>query len=189
MKNLWPNEMIDLAVILWLRGSTASQVSRELTRRGFPVSRCAVIGKMHRLNNKGELNLKEALARQAEARAAPPPPPPVLRAPVPEPPQAPEPPPSAPRLAPVKHPRGRPRTAIVRPRVLPDTPLIENAPPGSLLALKSGQCRYPHGPAPYNFCGQPQINGSAYCEEHHKLCHSGVFIQRLMPNIYLGGER
>lgn len=41
----------------------------------------------------------------------------------------------------------------------------------TILDLQSDSCRYPHG-EPTLFCGQPQREGSAYCDHHHKLSHT-----------------
>lgn len=39
--------------------------------------------------------------------------------------------------------------------------------------LMAGQCRYPHGDAPFTFCGQPQNGEHSYCAYHVALTHQG----------------
>ncbi|MGY2987666.1 GcrA family cell cycle regulator [Bradyrhizobium sp. USDA 4508] len=40
---------------------------------------------------------------------------------------------------------------------------VENLP---VLALKPGECRFPFGEAPFQFCGRPQVDGCPYCAGH-----------------------
>ncbi|WP_156435227.1 GcrA family cell cycle regulator [Bradyrhizobium lablabi] len=35
-----------------------------------------------------------------------------------------------------------------------------------VLALKPGECRFPFGDPPFQFCGRPQVGGCAYCAGH-----------------------
>lgn len=44
----------------------------------------------------------------------------------------------------------------------------------SMLELKHGQCRYPYGTKPYNFCGHPVHEEKSYCKEHYELCRRVV---------------
>jgi GcrA cell cycle regulator len=44
----------------------------------------------------------------------------------------------------------------------------------SLLDLGPDQCRYPFGDGPFTFCGCEKIEGSSYCEPHHRLTHLGA---------------
>lgn len=60
------------------------------------------------------------------------------------------------------------------PKLMPKRPQrspAEAAPMISLLELRDGHCRYPHGDeAPFLFCGVPQEDGSSYCQEHSRIC-------------------
>jgi GcrA cell cycle regulator len=48
---------------------------------------------------------------------------------------------------------------------LPDLPFRHLA----LLDLEYGDCRWPSGTGPFTFCGHPQQLGSSYCPSHHRL--------------------
>lgn len=45
----WPDEHMQALVTMWNSGHTASQISKALSDAGFPATRNAVIGKVHRL--------------------------------------------------------------------------------------------------------------------------------------------
>lgn len=43
-----------------------------------------------------------------------------------------------------------------------------------ILSLRAGQCRFcTSDDTPFVFCAAPVSGESAYCAEHHALCHSG----------------
>ena len=54
----------------------------------------------------------------------------------------------------------------------------------TLLELRPGMCRWPHGErAPYRFCGAEQAPSSSYCEEHRRLSMSGSKLQPVHFNV------
>lgn len=57
-----------------------------------------------------------------------------------------------------------------------DVPMVTKprAVVSAVLALESGQCRFPVGQvkdADFHFCSEPQRDGAIYCEAHMKLTH------------------
>jgi len=36
---------------------------------------------------------------------------------------------------------------------------------------RAGRCMYPYHGEQYTFCGHKTIDGSSYCEHHHKVCY------------------
>lgn len=56
-------------------------------------------------------------------------------------------------------------------------PNVPDAPPAApqsegkrLLDLPPGDCRFPLGPFPHTFCGQPKANSTSYCAHHASIC-------------------
>jgi hypothetical protein len=47
-----------------------------------------------------------------------------------------------------------------------------------ILTIRRNECRYCiTDDAPFLFCGEPQMDGSSYCEGHHWLCTAGYGMQ------------
>lgn len=40
----------------------------------------------------------------------------------------------------------------------------------TLIDLEPGDCRYPLGERPFQFCAQPKVEGVSYCLDHARLC-------------------
>jgi hypothetical protein len=77
--------------------------------------------------------------------------------------------------------RFRPRTSIsLPPPTSPLLPLlpavrlpreawrVENLP---IVALKSSECQFAYGEAPYQFCGRPRVDGFPYCRAHLEVVY------------------
>ena len=69
--------------------------------------------------------------------------------------------------------------ALLALRSKPGTARLANADvvpgPGAFLGIAlvdlcQDHCRFPQGELPILFCGQPQVEGSPYCEKHTNLC-------------------
>jgi GcrA cell cycle regulator len=45
---------------------------------------------------------------------------------------------------------------------------VENLP---IVALKSSECQFAYGEAPYQFCGRPRVDGFPYCRAHLEVVY------------------
>jgi hypothetical protein len=154
-------EIIDAIEELWKAGMTDGQIQRALAARGYSQTRNSIIGLRHR--------------RGWHANAAKGPPP--------------------------KTPWRRPRSTIHRrstgaggvdpstfratpplPPVDEPTPLVEvNLPSAwTLLDLRFNQCHWPVGDngIRHTYCGERSMEGSEYCQRHHKMGHRPVSGER-----------
>ena len=136
-KSPWKQRRIAQLRKLWGAGLSASEIARIL---GPGFSRCAVLGKIHRLGltrPKPPRDRNEAKADGARAPGK-------------------------------KGVRPRPvRRASVPHRRLPKEAPLAGAPLHLALAdLGPAHCRWPHGEGPYSFCGLQRMKGSSYCVEH-----------------------
>jgi hypothetical protein len=161
--------MTDRLVVLHGEGITHGNIARILeVEYGIPVTRNQVIGKAQRLKlaRRKPAEPRPKLPRhKLEAR----PPKPRKKKPQPLPPLS-DGRPGSPRPSiPLPPP---PPMMLWLPPLLPAVALplqelrLEDLP---VLALDSGQCKFPDGEYPFQFCGRPQVEGSAYCQEHLKI--------------------
>jgi GcrA cell cycle regulator len=149
----WTEERLDHLKVRWLQGATARQISQEL---GHGISRCAVLGKVHRLRIDDASPHVTAPEEQIDAGRA------------------------RPLLKPVQFAGSLPSR---QPRVLPawvvnakpyiDDPGIDTNIPfpqrRSLSELNEGTCRWPvGGPGQSNFffCGAKPLPTKPYCAAH-----------------------
>jgi GcrA cell cycle regulator len=141
-------------------GHSASEIAADLNALALRhCTRCAVIGKIHRLG------LREAWGRRQGARPKP------------------APRPRRPRPRKVVAANGaQPAVAKVRSKVrLPPTPEPVPQPPDhlqarhGLLALGHGDCRWPYSDpraADFRFCGKPALPDRPYCAAHERRAHA-----------------
>jgi GcrA cell cycle regulator len=143
----WTTERDELLKQLWADGYSASLIADKLAN-GHKLTRCAVIGRAHRLKlpaRKDKKPLQHKPYRRANGKPR--------RRPQPKP--AP-PPPQPSRLRPVA-PVPNPSTEPPAMRKLP------------LLELKPKQCRWPLGPlyeVAHLFCAADTHDGAVYCPHH-----------------------
>lgn len=159
---------------------TASQIASLLHRQGFPLrSRAAVLGRLHRhkiaLRERLPLPANQRAARESrrknrEARKE------FLA-----------------KIGGVESPsdaearrRRHARTTFSFEKTKPSEALPPNmgvfkkhaVPDAKALnlpfaSLGDAQCHFPFGlQAPFTYCGLPCVNGSHYCQTHHKLTHT-----------------
>ena len=134
----WTPERDAVLVRLWAEGYSASQIADQIM--GVKVSRCSVIGRVHRLKLPGRKPRQPASKsppRERRVRQFVPKPP----APPPRPEPPPPPPPGEPRM-----------------RKLP------------LLELKPTSCRWPvNDGRPFLFCAATADEGEVYCGFHGRM--------------------
>jgi GcrA cell cycle regulator len=141
----WTDEMIATLETEWKAGLTATEIGRTLG-----LSRCAVLGKVHRLGLMGRTattrgrsvvqpkKKRNPAARPAMARDA-------------------------------EMPRLRPLPAAEPYIELPTNEI----PTRTILTIERGECRYPIGDprtASFGLCGHEAIPGQPYCLGHAKRC-------------------
>lgn len=188
--NDWPASDIGRLQELWAEGHSANEIGRKMGR-----SKNAVVGKAHRLNlpaRESPITRRDPTAPTAVVRRVKPP---ALASLMEEramqPPQdVPQPtaPPSAQTVA--KKPlEGAVGLAVARERAkappveIPKQSLVDILRPTPVpLSSKMG-CQFitneKDGPewTPI-FCDTPRRDGSSYCSDHHKLCHTSYYGQR-----------
>ena len=141
-KSIWTDELVAKLEKLWRDGLSANQIA---TKLGL-ASRNVVIGKIHRLRLNGidRRGRKPVPRRTKRARK----PPAVVVTPV------------------VVTPDANSHRKTI-PVPVPREPEPNSAFSYSILALKSGQCRWPaDGGPPHKFCGAPAAELESYCKEH-----------------------
>jgi GcrA cell cycle regulator len=169
----WTDERVELLISLWTDGHSASIIAGKL---GKPVTRNAVIGKVHRMGLAGrrvEVRMPyrvgdrpswsiERHEREAKRRAS-----------MPKQPRR----PSPPRVRPPK-PIPEPAFALdPRDMGLGAWDALADSRPVSLVELEAGMCRWPVGAdSPYLFCGCQVIPGKSYCGTHVERARS-KFVQ------------
>lgn len=155
----WTSERVELLTKLWNDGATCSEIAAALD--GI-VSRNAVIGKVTRLG----------LPKRKDTSA--------FYTPKPKRPRA--------ERTIRRNGSGFVRAESVEaddapPDVASVTELESSPlPPGfqciALIDLGTGHCRYPRDvDGQTKFCGKPQIDGSAYCAQCHRRCHSRMSLR------------
>jgi GcrA cell cycle regulator len=165
----WTTARVELLVSLWTDGHSASIIAGKL---GKPVTRNAVIGKVHRMGLAGRrvkvrMPLRvgdrpswsiERHEREAKRRAS-----------MPKQPRK----PPAPR---VRSPKPIPVPAFdidARDMGLGAWDALADSRPVSLVDLEAGMCRWPIGAdSPYLFCGCQVIPGKSYCGTHVERARS-----------------
>lgn len=150
----WPDEPVQILRQRWTEGYSASQISRKLAEKGWRYSRCAVIGKVHRLG---------LCRRGASTR-------PIYRKPTK-------------RLSPSQRRKFSPRinptpNYTPQPRLEAELRAIAALPPIDptldVLRLSAFTCRYPIGDpqdASFAFCGRTCDAEDSYCASHRRLCY------------------
>lgn len=141
----WTSEKVDLAKSLWLEGWTAPAIAAQL---GSGFTRCAVIGKMHRLG----------LSRKSPAN----------------PPGKPRPEKRVyPKLTYV-----RPRNRALPPERIHDTSHVQVPPTKNLTLLQCSDqdCHFPTDSGRY--CGHPVKDGTPYCAAHCEIVYMPVLARK-----------
>lgn len=145
----WTNERVVRLIELFDQGKTGSQIAKDIGAS----SRCAVMGKLHRLgikrDPKDRLQPSERRRLYNERRKA-------KRA--------------GDRPAPPAGQRRRRWT----PMLVPKEPLVTEMRRLSLQELKRGQCHYPIGDpkdADFFFCGADTDGTGPYCPQHYTIAH------------------
>jgi GcrA cell cycle regulator len=146
---MWTEERVEMLQRLWGQGYSASQIATQLQ---CGASRNAVIGKIHRLNKRGEAKAARvrtgAYAAPAARRR------PVLSSAAPE----------ARRMGPPEW-AFQPHRRIM---------LAEEPGLATSSTLAAHMCRWPIGDpdtSDFTFCGKPQDGGRPYCEGHSRLAY------------------
>ena len=160
----WDDKTIERLRMFWQEGRSASQIAAY-----FGISRNAVIGKLHRLNEKREFHPRSGRPKETR-RPDPMPTCDARRVP---------PTPRKPRsnINAVLNPQFA-RAAYVRPAE--ETPVgLPTTGRVALLELRHGECRYPIGDPRergFGFCGEPAMVGAShvYCAGHARLCYQGA---------------
>lgn len=145
MTYVWGTESVTRLTELWDQGFSAGLIADEMQGG---LTRCSVIGKVHRLGlirPYGPVHSKRLPARGRRRR--------------------PHPRPSEPRP-----PRFTERPDPPPPRMLEPVSRVL-----SIMQLTSHTCKYPYGDrAPYSFCGATSMEGSPYCSWHSARCFNGL---------------
>jgi len=167
-KPTWTTARVEVLINLWTDGHSASVIAAKM---GDPITRNAVIGKVHRMGlagrrvavrlsypsiNRGPWS-DERKALEEKRRAA------------------------LPKKA-KKTPAPRVRVKVSRPPEFNPDPRnldlgawdeLADSKPVSLLELEAGMCRWPIGTdSPYLFCGCQVIPGKSYCGTHVERARS-----------------
>ena len=140
----WPPAAVAILRQMWADGEAASAIAERL---GRGLTRCSVLGKVHRLGlSRSESRTRiagpkiSAAERKRRYRAK-------KRAEAQKPMFAPRPPPE-------------PAPVAIEPRHL------------SFAELEPAYCRYPYGDGPeFSFCGLKKADGSSYCGYHARLVY------------------
>jgi GcrA cell cycle regulator len=142
----WTKDEIDLAIDLWRQGVSGSIIGARLKK-----SRCAVLGKLHRLNllshrpTRVQRPNSTRIARQSRHKQ---------------------------RLAAkaVRNPSAFARL-LAEPWVPQAAPVIPKDQQKRLHDLGDGECRYPcSDEPPHSFCSRQAVPGLPYCDVHARIC-------------------
>ncbi|HEY8616064.1 GcrA family cell cycle regulator [Phenylobacterium sp.] len=145
----WTDERVARLERLWLAGCSGAEIARALG-----VSRCAVLGKVHRLGLQRKA--PRAPASTAAREAAPG---------------------SRVRARPAKcaAPSAAPRSAATRAAVLALTSAEPATGAETVLSVRRDHCRWPYGDPradEFRLCGDPVVRG-AYCGPHAARAYVG----------------
>lgn len=148
---MWNEDQDRMLIELWNAGGKASAIAKAVGGK----SRCAVLGRLHRLRDKGvEVRQYVRVPRpirerkpRAQYGAASPRPRQTLSRPIP-----------------IRRPLERlPSSAVVLKR----GEVEPNGTPVGLIELCAAACRWPvSNSSPHVFCNKIRCGGSSYCEEH-----------------------
>lgn len=134
---VWADELVEALKKLYADGLSGAQIAAEL---GYPFTRNAVIGKIHRLG----LQIPTGTVRIDREK--------VLRQRVRTPRQ---------RLRREAVPPRAPHEPVLERLAQEPAPVEFLAIPFE--ALTADTCRWPRGEGPFFFCGQPPVTGCPYC--------------------------
>jgi GcrA cell cycle regulator len=140
----WSAERDEALKQLWAQGYSASLIADKLAN-GHKLTRCAVIGRAHRLKLPARRDKQPHKRKPYRANGGVPKPP--------RPRPQPTPPPQPPRPTPSMKPKMR------------KLPLLELGP---------HQCRWPLGElmdVAHLFCGADKEGNRSYCPAHHRMAH------------------
>jgi GcrA cell cycle regulator len=144
----WSEERVERLKVLHARGLSCAMIADDL---GEGISRCAVIGKLHRLgmSNAGSIvrkaNTKKTLRPKVEKTV---------------------------RIVKANGNSNRMRLFQVAKIETQEMRCADVVSLGiGLLELQPHQCRYPTSDAPFLFCGHRKMEGSSYCAPHFMLTH------------------
>lgn len=152
--HVWPDEPVQILRQRWVEGYSASQISRELTEKGWRYSRNACLGKIHRLGLCSRGASTRPIYRKPTKRLSP-----SQRRKF------------SPRINPTPNYRPQPRLEAEL-RAIAALPPID--PTLDVLRLSAFTCRYPIGHPDregFAFCGRTSDPEQPYCCEHRRLCY------------------
>lgn len=144
---LWTHEAIALLRQLWDAGHAASKIGDQLG-----ISRCAVLGKVHRLGLAGR-RIKERVKKRRQRHERPR------------------------RNEGVVQKINRPKSRISLPLLPSPAEAIPMGPLKTLMELEPKDCRYPYGTPGepgFGFCGHSKMEGFSYCGLHVSCCFVGM---------------
>jgi GcrA cell cycle regulator len=131
----WTEERVEKLKAMWAAGESCSAIAREIGG----ISRCAVAGKVHRL----ELPMRaSSSSRRSYHRAI-----------------------------------AKMQSAIVPVAEVPDTGVLVDGAPVTIMTIRDGLCRWPIGDPcedDFCFCGRDVAEGCVYCAEHYDLARRRV---------------
>jgi GcrA cell cycle regulator len=171
----WTDARIERLTVLWKEGLSASQIVAEL---GGGLTRCAVIGKVHRLKlpkRRTIISRPPTPARKRRSNAD------ILA-------QAPrqrsgDKQPTGPGVGRYDRvDRNKLKSAAIRAAAIPDEPFIDPDDGVDvtnlvgLADLNAHDCRWPSGDpltSHFGFCGKPAVEGEPYCDEHCSRAYIG----------------
>lgn len=150
--NFWTAERVELLKKAWADGFSASQIAEQVGAR----SRNSVIGKVHRLKlpSREKQNVPRVPRRRKPKDLAP----------------------NAPKhpWRDLSVPRVKPPTPVPVQPVQPVEASMENR--RTILTLKHGECRWPHGDPRdkenFWFCGESQAPERPYCWKHCGMAYA-----------------
>ncbi len=152
---VWTDERVELLKKLWVEGHSASQIAARLTSVEKPITRNAVIGKVHRLNLTGRV-MEEKAPKEPKALGRPQP--------------------SAPPTPTVAADVEKAQFTIAKQPQLPAPqalPLI-NGGRVTVLHLSDKTCKWPigdPGTEDFCFCGHTPRGKSPYCDYHARAAY------------------
>lgn len=151
----WDDARVERLREMWSGALSAAEIATIFTLSGFPLTRNAVLGKVHRLRLGLRGSAEDGIERAWSERKR-----------------------VGKRVRP-KNPTFGTRGKFQSPKPLPATPIKEPPRPPvarmvSLLDLKHGDCKFPLGDPrnpDFGFCGAKRQAGLPYCEYHAGLAY------------------
>lgn len=156
----WDDARVEQLREMWSGALSAAEIATIFTLSGFPLTRNAVLGKVHRLR----LGLRDMSKAEGSDRK----PDDTWRTRK-----------RVSKKTKPKNPTFGTRGKFQSPKAIPATPIKEPLPPPvarmvSLLDLKHGDCKFPLGDPgnpDFGFCGARRQEGLPYCEYHVGLAY------------------